>query len=137
MKTRLTILILLCTSVLSAQDIFNNCGMIGDAKNPVVQVLNRKKNRYEAPKPSDLDTNVTLGAMLQPGDDEGRWDDTHAAEIVGYVYDVKPGGTETCNCHAKDRNYRDTHIELVLDPMDEGETKRVIDMGVPIIPILR
>jgi hypothetical protein len=30
------------------------------------------------------------------------------------------------NCHAHDLPHRDTHIELVLDPMDSGTTQRVI-----------
>jgi hypothetical protein len=126
MKRTLTLLIVLCASTLSAQEVFNNCGMEGDAKSPAVKLLDRKKNRYDAPKPADVDATVTLKAMLRPGDDEHRWSDRRAAEITGYVYDAKPGGVESCNCHAKDKYYRDTHIELVLDPMDQAESKRVI-----------
>jgi hypothetical protein len=109
MNLKLLILTLLILSTLNAQDIFNNCGMEGDAKHPAVKILNLKKNRYEAPKQSDYDTKVTLSAMLAPGDDENRWGDSKAAEVTGYVYDVKPGGIESVNCHARDLYYRDTH----------------------------
>jgi hypothetical protein len=126
MNLKPLILTLLITSTINAQDIFNNCGMEGDAKHPAVKILNLKKNRYEAPKQSDYDTKVTLSEMLAPGNDENRWGDTKAAEVIGYVYDVKPGGIESVNCHAKDLYYRDTHIELVLDPMKSDGTKRVI-----------
>jgi hypothetical protein len=41
-----------------------------------------------------------------------------AVTIVGYVREVKPGGTagESCNCKAKGKTQVDTHLELVLDP---------------------
>jgi hypothetical protein len=70
--------------------------------------------------------------MLQPGDDRSRWKVKDGAAIVGYVWDVKPGGVESCNCHAKATDDRDTHIELVLDPMaGNAATSRVI---VEVIP---
>ncbi len=49
-----------------------------------------------------------------------------AIDLTGYVYDVKPGGKETCNCHATDPSNRDTHIELTPSPQDTGATHRVI-----------
>ena len=41
-----------------------------------------------------------------------------AVTVVGYVREVKPGGTagESCNCKAKGKTQVDTHLELVLDP---------------------
>jgi hypothetical protein len=33
---------------------------------------------------------------------------------------VKRGGIESVNCYARDDAERDTHIELVLDPMNGG-----------------
>jgi hypothetical protein len=109
-----------------ALETFNGCGMEGDAANPSVRGLNLLKNRYTVPEPQQLDPDVTLAAMLEPGDDRGRWNDQHAAEITGYVWDVKVGGVETVNCHATDPHDRDTHIELVLDPMNSSEIRRLI-----------
>ncbi len=118
--------LLLISSGASSQEIFQNCGMEGDAKDAVAQQLNRLKNRYTAPDSAEYDTSVSLAAMVAPGSDMNRWSDSSAAEVVGYVYDVKNGGRESCNCHASNPLYRDTHIELVLDPMSSGGNKRVI-----------
>jgi hypothetical protein len=116
---------LLC-SVASAQDIYHDCPMGGTAKRNTVQNLNRQKNRYNEPRPEDFDSKITLKDMLAPGYDVARFDHSKAVTITGYVEDVKMGGVETCNCGTKDPQYRDTHIELVLDPMKSGETQRVI-----------
>ncbi len=109
-----------------AQELFHGCGMEGDARSRSVRALNRLKNRFHAPGPADIDSRVSLAAMLEPGDDEHRWDKARAAVITGYVHDVKVGGIESVNCHARDAMNRDTHIELVLDPMHEGKIQRVI-----------
>lgn len=100
--------------------------MEGDATSPAVRELNLLKNRYTAPDPRQLDSRVTLAALLEPGDDRDRWNDQLAAEITGYVWDVKVGGVETVNCRATDPTGRDTHIELVFDPMNNSEGRRVI-----------
>ncbi len=122
----LLISVALSYSLANGQEVYHGCRMEGDAKSVSVQHLNLLKNRYHAPAPGDFDRAVTLQAMLVPGYDENRWKDTKAAEIIGYVHDVKVGGVESCNCHAKDPLYRDTHIELVLDPMNAGGSKRLI-----------
>jgi hypothetical protein len=109
-----------------AFETFNGCGMEGDAASHAVRELNLLKNRYTAPEPQQIDPSVSLAAMLEPGDDRTRWNDHHGAEITGYVWDVKVGGVETVNCHAPDPPDRDTHIELVLDPMNGSEDRRVI-----------
>jgi hypothetical protein len=100
--------------------------MAGDATAPQVRALNRLKNRYVAPAAADIDSGVTLAALLRPGNDRARWDERRGASIVGYVHDVKPGGIESVNCRARDLADRDTHIELVLDPMHAGGARRVI-----------
>jgi hypothetical protein len=105
-------------------EIYNGCGMEGDARSFGVQALNRLKNRYAAPQ--QVDPAVTLAAMLARGRDTGRWKVKQGAEIVGYVFDVKVGGIESTNCHARAAAQRDTHIELVLDPMSGAPSQRVI-----------
>jgi len=50
----------------------------------------------------------------------------YGAEFVGYVYDVKPGLVESVNCSAHHVADRDTHIELVLNPMGSSPTSRMI-----------
>ncbi|MHB8069163.1 MAG: hypothetical protein ACYDIC_14835 [Desulfobaccales bacterium] len=122
----LALTLLLFTSQVFAQEVFNNCPMEGDAKKAAVRHLNRLKNRYRAPQPEDFNRDITLKAMLVPGDDDNRWKDSQAGEITGYVFEVKGGEEETCNCHAKENEYQDTHIELILDPRQTEKTKRVI-----------
>ncbi len=125
--------VLFCRS--AGADIFNNCPSEGDARIAAVRALNRLKNREDTPLPQQINRAVTLAALLQPGDDRSRWKVKDAAEIVGYVWDVLPGGIESCNCHARDLPDRDTHIELVIDPMSgSAATRRVI---VEVIPRTR
>ena len=108
----------------SSLEIYNGCGIEGDARSPGVQALNRLKNRNTAPH--QFDPAITLAAMLAPGRDTGRWKVKQGAEIIGYVSDVKVGGIESTNCHARAAEQRDTHIELVLDPMAGSPTQRVV-----------
>jgi hypothetical protein len=96
---------------------FHGCGMEGDAQSLGVRARDRLKNRYTAPSLADMDSAITLEAILAPGNDISRWKVKEGAEIIGYVSDVKRGGIESTNCHARDDADRDTHIELVLDPM--------------------
>lgn len=102
------------------------CPEEGDAKNLRVKALNVLKRRMTTPATADMDNQVTLAAMVTPGDDTSRFDTKKGATIEGYVADVKVGGVETVNCHTHDPQYRDTHIELTLDPMHDAENKRVI-----------
>src|ERR1700735_2762023 len=81
----------------------------GDAVQPAVQALNRLKNRETTPTTRDLDPSVSLAAMVHPGPDETRWDERGAGSVAGYVADVKMGGIETVNCHARSAHGRDTH----------------------------
>lgn len=90
-----------------------------------LRLLNQQKNRWHAPVDADIDPSFTLTALLQPGNDDNRFNDSKAGEIEGYVVNVKVGGVETVNCKATDTLYRDTHIE-VADHMGAPETERVI-----------
>jgi hypothetical protein len=109
-----------------AQPSFLGCPMAGSATAPRVRTLNELKNRFTAPRPADIDSTVTLAALLRPGDDRARWDERRGATIVGYVHDVKAGGVESVNCRARDLADRDTHIELILDPMRASGPQRVV-----------
>jgi len=83
---------------------------------------NLLKNRSAHPRESDFDQNVTLEAMLAPGDDRGRWSETTAARIEGYVAGVRNGPMEPVNSFS--RLHRDTHIGLALRP-DAPDLERV------------
>jgi hypothetical protein len=102
------------------------CSLEGDARSPRVQALNELKNRATIPSARDIDSTVTMLALLAPGNDAGRFNTRRAATISGYVADVKVGGVETVNCHAELPSDRDTHIELTLEPNDPDESTHVI-----------
>lgn len=110
------------------------CPPQGNAKVARVRDLNTYKNRTAFPAEKDFDAKVSLRAMLQSGDDTYRWNVNKAAVVSGYVRDVKPGGIETTNCKCKDKAQRDTHIELVLDPLNNDKNKCVV---VEVTPRLR
>jgi hypothetical protein len=102
------------------------CPPEGNAKNERIRELNKLKNRKEFPGLKDFDTIISLQKILQPGKDLSRWNTNQVARIKGYVYEVKSGGTETCNCKATEKDLKDTHIEIILDPMNDGKIRRMI-----------
>lgn len=133
------ILSFVCTSCNSNNDSqqglsYYGCPVEGETRSVSLQSLNRLKNRSVFPEAKDFDSTITLEKILQPGDDHDRWSSYKAAEITGYVVDVKIGGVETCNCKAKDADHRDTHIELLLDPNDLSNNKKMI---VEVTPRIR
>jgi hypothetical protein len=77
-----------------------------------MQAFNQLKNRTSHPQEIDYNDEVTLSALLHPGDDRGRWSETSAARIEGYVVSVRYGSIEAANCFSLFR--RDTHIGLAL-----------------------
>lgn len=107
--------------VVSAQE----CPPEGSASSRKFQALNILKNREVAPRSEEMDASVTLDAMLQPGDDTGRFDEMTGGEIIGYVVRVLPGGKESTNCDAREIANKDTHIELAQTP-DAAKNERII-----------
>ena len=91
-----------------------NCPLQGVAFSSKMRLLVSLKNRTTTPGEEDFDRQVTLTALLQPGDDRERWSDTRAATVEGYVVEVGAGGVEAANCYSLAR--RDTHIHVALRP---------------------
>jgi len=87
-----------------------NCPSAGIALTARARELHRLKNRTSLPTASDLDSRVTLEAILQPGDDRDRWSNNRAARIQGEVIDVAYARPEATNCFHPCR--RDIHITL-------------------------
>ena len=75
--------------------------------------LNKLKNRAALPQETDYDDAISLSALIQPGDDRGRWSEMSAARIEGYVLAVRDGSVESANCYSLFR--RDTHIRVGLN----------------------
>lgn len=99
------------------------CPQEGCALTPQKRALVRLKNRETLPQAADFDERATLSALLQPGDDAGRWSSARAATLEGYVVAVGDGAIEAANCFSVHR--RDTHIDLALDP-HAPPTERVV-----------
>jgi hypothetical protein len=138
MRTALTVILLFFFLPLLAQDVINidgvDCGMHGSAHpGSMAYQLDGYKNRYNFPQRSDFDTTIQLKDLAASGD-PNQFSPEKAVVIRGYVYDVKVGGVETCNCKTKDIQYRDTHIELVVNPNQTGPESRII---VEVTPRLR
>lgn len=106
--------------------IFNNCGLEGNASRDDTRERNTMKNRFTTPQPTDINAAITLQALLQPGDDETRFQDSDGAVVVGFVFDVKAGSTESVNCGATTVQFKDTHIEVTLSATDTDRTRRFI-----------
>ncbi len=113
---------------------FDGCPPEGNAQSETVRQLNRLKNRSNFPLDKDFDTTISLEKILAPGNDVDRWNSDKAIMVTGYVADVKIGGVETCNCKAKGPEHRDTHIELVIDPMNFVDNQKMI---VEVTPRMR
>jgi hypothetical protein len=116
-----------------SQDVFKqsdgmNCPLEGTAKSADGKAIDRLKNRFVGPEEGDMDTNVSLAALLTPGDDVGRFDQSKGAKISGFVVDVKVGGVETCNCRAKDPSDRDTHIEIGFTKDADKRQKVIVEV---------
>ena len=109
-------------------DIYDGCGLSGTATTQKDKDLDAHKNRYLFPTLQDIDNNITLTALLQPGNDLNRWDMEKAGEITGYVILVKDGGAETCNCKTPNKDDYDTHIEIVSNPNNTNKDAVIIEI---------
>ncbi|HWY35725.1 MAG TPA: hypothetical protein VNX68_13855 [Nitrosopumilaceae archaeon] len=120
MKIKLTLIVLLSLFQLS---IFGQCPVKGDNKNAKFETLDSLKNRTKA---STKIVSISLDDIMKPGDDTKRFSEDEYVSIIAYVYDVKYGGAETCNCHSKDKDQLDIHIEIVANLSDASGNKRMI-----------
>jgi len=89
-----------------------NCPDAGIAVTTRARNLHRLKNRTSLPIATDFDSTITLGALLQPGNDANRWSANRAARVQGEVIDVAYARPEATNCFSPCR--RDIHIALAM-----------------------
>jgi hypothetical protein len=132
------VILVLSTSV-SAQTTIQTdmgpCGLHGKAKKNTKEYdPNALKNRYNLPGTDDMDTSQISLDHLMTNADPNAFPTDKAISITGYVFNVKVGGIESCNCKAKKAQYRDTHIELTPDADHTDSNFRVI---VEVTPRLR
>ncbi len=113
---------------------YSDCDIHGSANpNRPEYKLNEYKNRYVTPKENDFKEDITFNQLLASGD-ETEFPIEKAVNISGYVFNVKMGGIETCNCKAQDEDHRDTHIELTPDEQHTEPQYRLI---VEVTPRMR
>jgi hypothetical protein len=62
--------------------------------------------------------------MARPGPDETCSDEHMEASVTGCVADVKMGGVEAVNCHARSAHGRDTHIDFTVTPSGAYDERR-------------
>ena len=100
-----------------------NCPSVGIALTTRARNIHRLKNRTTFPQAADFDSRVTLEALLQPGNDTGRWSTDRAARIQGQVIDVAYGGPEATNCYHPCR--RDVHV-LIATSKEAAKSEQVV-----------
>jgi hypothetical protein len=110
------ILLIVCTltAAVSALLPAELCPAGGAAFTPGRRAFLRLKNRVAVPGAQDFDANVSLEALLHPGDDRGRWSESRAGRVEGYVVEVVEGGMEAANCFSY--RERDLHIHVAERP---------------------
>jgi hypothetical protein len=107
-------------------DIYGGCGLNGVATTSDQVKANPLKNRYSFPGSTDIDSKVDLAVMLKSV--KGQLDESKAAEIEGYITEVKPGGIESCNCGATDPTFMDTHIYVNLTPKPDKKSAVIVEV---------
>ena len=101
----------------------SKCPPKGDSAKEKLQNLDTLKNRSTI---SNTVVKLSLDDVMKPGDDTKRFSENTFVDVTGYVFDVKYGGAETCNCHTTDKTQLDIHIEIVQDLAHPDKTKRMI-----------
>lgn len=104
----------------------DKCPITGDGRNARMRCDDSLKNRPCVV--GTVDNSVTLQSILDKGDDTKRFSTNQYASLVGYINLVKYGGSETCNCHSKDKGDLDTHIEISMNVGDEGKKSIICEI---------
>lgn len=123
MKTLISILLIFFwANFIQAQ-----CSIYGDKPVRKFQILDSLKNRNST---DSIDSSVTLEKILSFTDDDTKnYSSSQYVTLHGYVVLVKYGGPETCNCHSKNKDDLDIHIELSLNPNDKGAKAMVVEIN--------
>ena len=97
---------------------------------PGKRAVNALKNRTTLPTAADFDPRVSLAAMLKPGDDRDRWQQTMAGAVEGYVVRVHDAGAESANCFSATR--LDAHIEVAMSTDAPPHQRLVVEVTPPM-----
>lgn len=108
------------------------CPVTGEGRNDKEKELNREKNRTCILLGDDVDRidTISLTRILNPGfisAENVPFTTNKLICTVGYVTMVKLGGSESCNCHSKDKEKMDIHLELGISPNSHGIDCMVVE----------
>jgi hypothetical protein len=117
----LVILVALCLSTCFAQ-----CPPEGAGKNAKEKAANVLKNR-EIVEQAYL-PEVTLSAILSPGNDENRFTNDMYVKITGYLVDIEKGKAESCNCGTITDSLTDIHLYIGLNPNAEKKDCCIVEI---------
>jgi hypothetical protein len=108
-----------------------DCAPRGDAVKPSIQELNAQMARTDSPSEDEIDDTVTLDALLEPGQDDLRFQNGTGVVVSGYVIAVHDGGPTSANCHTVEPEAQDTVIELASDSNVPDPAHRVFAIVTP------
>lgn len=111
-RRRLTLIVAVSLFLVGAALLLTTlpCPPRGCGLTPEKRALAALKNRDAAPRAADFDDNVSLDALLAPGEDRARFSDSRAGRIEGYVIAVQHARPEAANCFSLVR--RDVHVHV-------------------------
>jgi hypothetical protein len=116
-----------------------SCGKEGSAKNgrarnsQLAWIGNPQKNRWDIPSSPQIKV-IKIEDLISLRADKKKFRAGSPVRVTAYVYDVKPGGAESCNCGTKATAFKDTHIELTPDDQNTSEEFRFV---IEVTPRLR
>lgn len=117
-----------------------DCGLEGTAnKNSKTKpgklawIGNPHKNRWDFPEPAKI-KKMKIEDLIASDADKSKFKAGTPVEVTAYVFNVKKGGQETCNCKTKSINFVDSHIELTPDSEHTSAKERLI---VEVTPRIR
>src|SRR6266850_3593663 len=122
-RVAFVLILLLCFTGIVLFVIRHYCPQQGIAFTRSRRDFQRLKNRTLLPQAPDFDANVTLPALLMPGEDTARWSSSRSGRLEGYVVAVAKAGVELANCYSPCG--RDTHINIALRP-DAPQSEQVV-----------
>jgi hypothetical protein len=105
-----------------------NCPVSGSAKDNAGKLLNTAKNRDISFDSTKINRKITINKILAHGNDTARFKGTELVSVLGYVVNVKYGGSESCNCFSTDKNEWDIHIEVAKSMIDHDTSRFVAEI---------
>ncbi len=112
-----------------------DCGLEGsahDSRNKLGHLSwigNPQKNRYDIPDQSKI-RSLKIEELIASDADKSKFTPGTPVQVTAYVYNVKAGAPESCNCGTNDQDFMDTHIELTPNSTDtDARFKMIVEVS--------